>query len=212
MNDLEGAGNVRKIIQRMQSSGAGVRVSIEDRKAWFKGVITHYTQQCVEWRRFDGPRPILSRSVTAMVESYNVKTLLVHLREKLNCESPTSTIPPGGREGGPPSVKEKRKREKDQKRKAEADKRRKSEQQNTRDAAAGQASSSQSKLTAWPNRPATIEPEEKWVKFRTATKGKYPSHCHAYLFGNRGCTKSGCKNGSHSAPADWQAYLKEQGF
>ena len=67
----------------MQSSGGGTRVSIEDRRAWFKGVITHYQQQCVSWRRFNDIRPILSRSVTAMAESYSVKSLLVHLREKL---------------------------------------------------------------------------------------------------------------------------------
>ena len=92
MGDLAGADAIRKIILRMQSSGGGTRVSIEDRRAWFKGIITHYQQQCVSWRRFDDARPILSRSVTAMAESYSVKSLLVHLREKL-ATSPDTTLP-----------------------------------------------------------------------------------------------------------------------
>ena len=193
----------------MQSSGGGARVSIDDRRAWFRGVITHFQQQCVEWRRFDGTTPVLSRSVTSLAESYNVKSLLVHLREKLTREAPGSPTEKE-RGGDPPNVKERHKREREQKREAEK-KRRRKEQERKRLGDGEQSSSTKPKNTAWKARPANI-PDAEWGKLREATRKKYPNFCHAYLIGQAGCTKPGCKHGSHSPPADWQSFLSEQGF
>ena len=151
MGDLAGADAIRKVMLRMQSSGGGTRVSIDDRRAWFKGIITHYQQQCVNWRRFNDARPILARSVTAMAESYSVKSLLVHLREKLG----TTTPPRDTDQNGPPNVKEqRRKREQEQKRKAEKEKRRKDRERTNKDARPG--SQTQTRNSAWSDRPADI--------------------------------------------------------
>ena len=152
----------------------------------------------------------MSRSVTAMAESYSVKSLLVHLREKL-ATSPTTTSQQKRETTGPPSVKqERRKRERELKRKADKEKRRKEQEPGSRSTQADQRSANQ-RHSAWSDRPADI-PSAEWGKLREATKKKYASHCHAYLIGKAGCTNKDCKNGAHTAPADWRAFLTEQGF
>ena len=141
-----------------------------------------------------------------MAESYSVKSLLVHLREKLG----TTTPPRETDQNGPPNVKEqRRKREQEQKRKAEKEKRRKDRERTNKDARPG--SQTQTRNSAWSDRPADI-PSVEWGKLREATRKKYTSHCHAYLIGKAGCTSKDCKHGSHSPPSDWRAFLTEQGF
>ena len=137
-----------------------------------------------------------------MSRNYNMKYLLVHLRDKLNTNPTTPPAYSGLDE--PPNLKEKRKREADKKRKL--DRAKKPPRENPPRQAGG--GDEKPKLTAWPERPAEIA-EPARSNLRTATKEAFnKSHCHAYLIGRAGCTRPNCTNGSHSPPSNWKEFLK----
>ena len=93
--DLEGARTVRSIVKRMQTGGCGTRISIKDRKSWFRNVMNDYEIASVQWRRFGAPRPSLSSSVAAKAANFEMKSIAVHIKNTLAEEQEAYT--PRGR-------------------------------------------------------------------------------------------------------------------